>query len=104
MSIYNNLASLLTVYFCNEFYEDGIKRLKHDIEHHENYAQVWEKIVISVLGRNMLKRKREGGSMLGYGQTTGSIPTYNAITAQSAVPDMGRDRRDSKSLSRSTSE
>ena len=54
MSIYNNLASLLTVYFCNEFYEDGIKRLKHDIEHHENYAQVWEKIVISIQDREFL--------------------------------------------------
>ncbi len=54
MSAWDDLASLLRAYFCNEFYADGIQNLKNDIAKGGIRANAWETVVPAIRNRAFL--------------------------------------------------
>lgn len=51
MTHFADLASLLTAYFCNQFYNEGIQALRRGIKGQADTAKRWESVVVSIQQR-----------------------------------------------------
>ena len=54
MNSYEQLSSILTAYFCNQFYEDGCAALKRDIRASDAFANKWRSVVVCIQNRELL--------------------------------------------------